>query len=332
MFTRIDRSSVALAVILAAPPLLAQSDPLPSWNEGAARTAILEFVERVSKPGSADFVPEAERIAVFDNDGTLWVEQPMYVQGMFAFDRVRTLAPQHPEWKEQQPFKAVLEGDMKTALAGGERSLLEIVMATHAGMTTADFEGIVKDWIAKAEHPRFNQLHLRCVYQPMLELMAYLRNHGFQTWIVSGGGIDFMRPWTEEVYGVPPQQVIGSSIKTQFQMRGNDEAVLMRLPDMNFVDDKDGKPVGIQSHIGRRPIAAFGNSDGDLQMLQWATGGKRPGFALYVHHTDAEREYAYDRKSPIGKLDQGLDAASRRGWTVVDMKRDWKVIFPFETR
>lgn len=320
-----------LSVLLAVPSVWAQAGPLPSWNEGAARTAVLEFVQRVTEPGGADFVPEAERIATFDNDGTLWVEQPMYTQGMFAFDRVKVVAPRHPEWKQQQPFKAVLEGDMKTALAGGEKSLLEIVMATHAGMTTAEFEGIVTDWIAAAKHPRFNQLYTRCVYQPMLELLAYLRDNGFQTWIVSGGGIEFMRPWTEEVYGVPPQQVMGSSIKTKFEMRG-DKAVLVRLAEMNFIDDKDGKPVGINSHIGRRPIAAFGNSDGDLQMLQYATGGDRPGFALFVHHTDADREYAYDRESSVGKLDQGLDVAAQRGWTVVDMKRDWKVIFGFEAR
>jgi len=329
--------SPALLLALAASPLgfapqaAVPASPLASWNDGPARTAVLEFVERVATPGSDDFVPVAERIAVFDNDGTLWAEQPIYFQAAFAFDRVKAMAPEHPEWKQAQPFQAILEGDLKTALAGGEHALLEIVMATHAGMTTDAFEGIVTDWIATARHPRFDRPYRECVYQPMLELLAYLREHGFETWIVSGGGIEFMRPWAEQVYGIPPQQVVGSGIKTRFELRDG-QPVLVRLPEIDFIDDKEGKPVGIQRHIGRRPIAAFGNSDGDLQMLQWTAAGPGPRLALYVRHTDAEREWAYDRESPVGRLDKGLDEAQAKGWTVVDMKRDWKRVFPFETR
>jgi hypothetical protein len=309
----------------------AQSDPLPSWNDTPTKQAIVEFVGRVTKAGGPDFVAPAERIATFDNDGTLWVEQPMYVQMAFALDRVKALAPQHPEWKDTLPFKAVLEGDMKTLAESGERGLVEVIRVTHAGMTTEEFSKIVTDWLATARDPRFKRLHTELVYQPMLELLSYLRASGFKTFIVSGGGVEFMRPWTEKVYGVPPEQVIGSSIKTKFQMRDG-SPTLFRLPDINFIDDKAGKPVGINEAIGRRPIAAFGNSDGDLEMLQWTTisGGVRLG--VIVHHTDAEREYAYDRQSHFGRLDVALDAAAINKWTVVDMKKDWKVIFPFEKR
>jgi hypothetical protein len=306
-------------------------DSLPSWNDGKAKQSIIAFVAKVTKEGSPDFVPPAERIATFDNDGTLWAEQTMYFQLFFALDRVKALAPQHPEWKDKEPFASLLKGDVKGALAGGEHAILEIVMATHAGMPTEDFEKIVKDWIATAKHPTTKRPYTEMVYQPMLELLAYLRANDFKTFIVSGGGIEFMRPWTEKVYGIPPEQVVGSSIKTQFEMR-NGKPVLVRLPELNFMDDKEGKPIGINSHIGRRPIAAFGNSDNDLQMLQWTTAGQGSRFALYVHHTDAEREWAYDRKSSIGRLDKGLDEAKAKGWTVVDMKRDWKVIFPHEKR
>jgi phosphoserine phosphatase len=306
------------------------NDPLPSWNDGPAKHAIISYVEMVTTPGSPDFVPAAERIAVFDNDGTLWCEQPAYFQLFFAMDRVKELAPDHPEWRTTQPFKAVLDGDMRALAAGGEKGLLELVMATHAGMTTVEFEKIVKDWITTAKHPKTGKLYTEMVYQPMLELLAYLRANGFKTFIVSGGGIEFMRPWTEKVYGIPPEQVIGSSIKTRFEMRDG-QPVLVRLPEINFIDDKEGKPVGIQQHIGLRPIAAFGNSDGDLQMLQWTAAGDGPRFCLYVHHTDAEREWAYDRQSHIGKLDKGLDEAARRGWTVVSMKEDWGRVFAFET-
>ncbi len=302
------------------------ADPLPSWNEGAAKQAILTFVASVTREGSADFVPLPQRIATFDNDGTLWVEQPMYVQLAFAIDRVKTLAPMHPEWTGKQPFKAAIDGDMKALAEAGEHGLLELVMASHAGMTTAQFEQIVKDWLATARHPKFNRPYTELVYQPMLELLAYLRANGFKTFIVSGGGVEFVRVWSEQVYGVPPEQVVGSTIKTRFQMRG-DIPVLFRLPEITFIDDKGGKPVGINAFIGRRPIAAFGNSDGDLEMLQWTTKTAGRRFGLIVHHTDAEREFAYDRHAAFGRLDMALEAAAIDGWTVVDMKRDWKRIF-----
>lgn len=303
------------------------ADPLPSWSEGKAKQSIISFVAKVTQEGSSDFVAPAERIATFDNDGTLWAEQPVYFQLFFAVDRVKALAAQHPEWQTQEPFASLLKGDMKAALAGGEKAILDIVMATHAGMTTEEFEQTVKEWLSTAKHPITKRPYTEMVYQPMLEVLTYLRANGFKTYIVSGGGIEFMRPWTEAVYGIPPEQVVGSSIKTQFEMREG-QPVLVRLPELNFIDDKEGKPVGINSYIGRRPIAAFGNSDGDLQMLQWTTAGAGPRFALYVHHTDAEREWAYDRKSSIGKLDKGLDEAQAKGWTVVDMKQDWKAIYP----
>ena len=315
------------AVVLTLATAARAADPLPSWNDGPAKAAIVAFVDKVTKQGSPEFVPEPERVATFDNDGTLWAEQPMYFQLFFALDRVKALAPQHPEWKTTQPFKAALEGDMKTLAASGEKGLLTLVMATHAGMTTAEFEKIVKDWLATARHPTAKRPYTKMVYQPMLELLAYLRANGFKTFIVSGGGIEFMRPWVSEVYGVPPEQVIGSSIKTKFEMRDG-KPVLVRLPEINFIDDKEGKAIGINAHIGRRPIAAFGNSDGDLQMLQWTTAGDGARFALYVHHTDGEREWAYDRKATFGRLDKGLDEAKAKGWTVVDMKKDWKVVYP----
>jgi phosphoserine phosphatase len=273
-------------------------------------------------------VPVAERIAVFDNDGTLWAEQPMYFQLLFALDRVKALAPQHPDWKGKQPFQAVLDGDMKALAASGERGLVELMAATHAGMTTDEFIKIVTDWLASARDPRFKRPYTELIYQPMLELLSYLRANGFKTFIVSGGGIEFMRPWSERVYGIPPEQVVGSSIKTRFEMRDG-RPVLFRLPEINFIDDKAGKPVGINEHIGRRPIAAFGNSDGDLEMLQWTTMSAGVRLGLIVHHTDAEREYAYDRHSHVGKLDKALDAAAANKWTVVDMKRDWKRVFAF---
>jgi hypothetical protein len=307
----------------------AQADPLLSWNDAPSKQAITGFVARVTRQGSPDFVPPAERIATFDNDGTLWVEHPMYVQLAFVLDRVKAMVPLHPEWNNTQPFKAAIEGDMKTLAASGEHGIAELAMATHAGMTTEEFQKIVTDWLATARDPRFKRPYIELSYQPMVELLAFLRANGFKTFIVSGGGVEFMRPWTERVYGVPPEQVVGSSIKTKFQMRdGRPE--LFRLPEVNFVDDKAGKPVGINEFIGRRPIAAFGNSDGDLEMLQWTTmsGGVRLG--LLVHHTDAAREYAYDRDTPFGRLDKALDAAALNKWVVVDMKNDWKRIFAFE--
>jgi hypothetical protein len=303
------------------------ADPLPSWNNAKAKKSIIEFVAKVTKKSSPHFVPPSERIATFDNDGTLWAEQPMYFQLFFALDRVKALSSQHPEWKDTEPFASLLKGDVKGALAGGERAMLEIVMATHAGMTSDEFVQIVKDWLATAKHPGTKRPFTEMVYQPMLEVLAYLRANGFKTFIVSGGGIEFMRPWTEKVYGIPPEQVIGSSIKTNFELRDG-KPVLVRLPELNFIDDKAGKPVGINQHIGRRPIAAFGNSDGDLEMLQWTAGGTGARFALIVHHTDAVREWAYDRKSHVGQLDKALDEAQTKGWTVIDMKQDWKVIYP----
>jgi len=303
-----------------------EDDSLPSWNDGSSKQAIIEFVNQVTREGSETFMPTAERIAVFDNDGTLWAEQPMYFQLLFALDRVKALAPAHPEWRDKEPFASLLQGDVAKALAGGEHAILEIVMATHANMTTGEFETIVTEWIAQAKHPKTQQPLTGMVYQPMLELLDYLRDNGFKTFIVSGGGIEFMRPWTQAVYGIPPEQVIGSSIKTRFEIQDGNP-VLVRLPEINFIDDKAGKPVGIHQHIGRRPIAAFGNSDGDLQMLQWTTAGDGVRFGLYVHHTDAAREWAYDRDSSIGKLDKGLDEAAKHGWTVVDMKTDWNTIF-----
>jgi hypothetical protein len=302
---------------------------LPSWNEGATKESILSFVAAVTREGSRDFVPPVDRIATFDNDGTLWVEQPMYTQLSFALDRVKTLASTNPEWKDTQPFKAALEGDMKTLAETGERGLIALLMATHPGMTATEFHNIVVDWITTARDPHFKRPYTELAYLPMLELLAFLRANGFKTFIISGGGIEFMRPWAERVYGVPPEQVIGSSIKTKFQMRdGRPE--LFRLPEMHFVNDNAGKPVGINQHIGRRPVAAFGNSDGDLEMLQWTTiaAGRRLG--LIVHHTDAGREFAYDRNTSFGRLDKALDAAGINKWTVVDMKNDWKRIFAFD--
>ncbi len=309
------------------PSARAQTDPLPSWNNTSPKQTIINFVQRVTRQGSPEFVAIDQRIATFDNDGTLWVEQPMYTQLAFVIDRVHQLAPKHPAWKTTQPFKGVLEGNAKAVAATGEKGLMQLMAATHTGMTTDEFQKIVTDWIATAQHPRFKRPYTQCVYQPMLELLAYLRANGFKTYIVSGGGIEFMRPWTERVYGVPPEQVVGSSIKTKFEMV-NGQPVLMRLPEINFIDDKDGKPVGINQYIGRRPIAAFGNSDGDQQMLEWTTAGPGPHLALLVHHTDAAREYAYDRQSKFGRLDTALDEAHAKGWIVVDMKNDWKTIFP----
>jgi phosphoglycolate phosphatase-like HAD superfamily hydrolase len=305
------------------------ADPLTSWNDTASKKAIVAFVERVTKGGSNDLVPVPERIAVFDNDGTLWSEQPIYFQLAFALDRVKTLAPSHPEWIEKQPFKGVLEGDMKAVAASGERGMLDLVAATHVGNTTEEFEGVVKDWIGSAKHPKTGRLYTEMVYQPMLEVLAYLRANGFKTYIVSGGGVEFMRPWVERVYGIPPEQVVGSRAKMKYEVR-NGKPVLVRLPEVDLIDDKAGKPVGIQQVIGRRPIFAFGNSDGDFEMLEWTTSAAGPRFGAIVHHTDAEREWAYDRTSQVGQLVRGLDEAPSRHWTVIDMKQDWKVIHPFE--
>jgi len=303
---------------------------LPSWHGGAARARIIAFVSAVTEPGSKDFVPPAERIAVFDNDGTLWSEQPVYFQALFARDRIKALASKHPEWKTKEPYASLLKGDLKTAMAGDEKALQQAIMVAHTGMTSDEFSAIVTDWIATARHPSTGRLLTDMTFQPMKELLAYLRANGFKTFIVSGGGIEFMRPWAERVYGVPPEQVIGSSIKTKYEVRGKGTAgkpVLVRLPELNFVNDKSGKPVGIQQHIGRRPIAAFGNSDGDFEMLEWTTRASGARLGVIVHHDDAEREFAYDRKSHVGQLARGLDEAGARGWTVVSMKADWKLVF-----
>jgi phosphoserine phosphatase len=306
---------------------LSTVEPLPSWRQGPARDAIVDFVAAVTTPGAAAFVPPAERIAVFDNDGTLWSEQPGYVQLFFIVDRIKALAPQHPEWRTLEPFASILRGDLATAMAGGERALLEMTMATHAGMTTDEFAGLVSDWMATARHPTTGRPFTAMTYQPMLELLAHLRANGFRTWIVSGGGIEFMRPWSERVYGVPPEQVIGSGIATVFALEDG-VPVLRREARLDFIDDKAGKPVGIQRHIGRRPIAAFGNSDGDLQMLQWTAGGGGRRLCAIVHHTDAVREWAYDREAHVGRLDQALDEARAKAWTIIDMARDWSAIHP----
>lgn len=303
-------------------------DPLPSWNAGNAKRSITDFVAQVTKAGSPDFVPPAERIATFDNDGTLWVEQPLYFQLAFALDRVKELAPAHPEWKETEPFKSVLAGDLKTAFAGGQHSLIEILAAGSSGMTTEEFDSVVGAWITTAKHPKTGRLYSEMVYQPMLELLAYLRANGFKTFIASGGGSDFMRAFAERVYGIPPEQVIGSAGKLQFEMRDG-QPVLMKMPALDFFDDKENKPIAIHRQIGRRPIAAFGNSDGDLQMLQWTCAGSGTRFCLFVRHTDAEREWSYD-VTPLGRFETGLVEANAKGWPVVDMKKDWKVVYPFE--
>jgi len=311
----------------------AQSDPLPSWNDGAAKKSIVAFVAKVTKPGTPDFVPVAERVATFDNDGTVWCEQPMPVQLYFALDRVKALAPQHPEWNTKEPFASLLKGDVNTALAGGDHALIELILGTHTGMTTVEFEKIINDWIATARHPKTGKLYTEMTYQPMLEVLAYLRANGFKTFVVSGGGIEFMRPWMERVYGIPPEQVIGSSVKTTFEMRDG-KPVLVRLPELNFNDDKDGKPVAINQHIGRRPIAAFGNSRGDQEMLQYTQGGSGPRFELLVLHDDGAREYAYGPAkglpdTKLGAFTQAVyDEAKKEGWTVVSMKDDWKQVFP----
>jgi len=302
-------------------------DPLPSWNDGPRKRAILEFVSRVTKLDGPDYVSPPERIATFDHDGTLWCEQPLYTQVFFMLDRAKEMARDHPEWKTQQPFKAILEDDRAKLSQLTEKDLVAVVVATHANLTSVEFEKIATHWLDTARHPRFKRPYTSLVYQPMLELLAYLRANEFKTFIVSGGGIDFMRPITQKLYGIPMEQVVGSSVKTRFELRDNQPA-LIRLPEVNFIDDRAGKPVGIGQQIGRRPIAAFGNSDGDLEMLQWTTIAEGPRLGMIVHHTDAVREYAYDRNSAVGQLNVAWDQAKERGWHLIDMKGDWKVVFP----
>jgi phosphoglycolate phosphatase-like HAD superfamily hydrolase len=316
-----------LALLLLAAATAQASDPLPSWNAGEAKQAIIQFVEDVTQQGGPHYVPPEARIATFDNDGTLWVEYPMYTQVLFAFERVKGLAPQHPEWQTKQPFKALLEGDMKTVGASGMQGLMEIILATHSGMTATEFADQASRWLRTTQHPKFKRPYIEAVYQPQLELLKYLRANGFKAFIVSGGGIAFMRPITQEVYGIPPEQVIGSSVVAEFQVKDGKPEVV-RMPKINFVNDKAGKPVGIYQHIGRRPILAFGNSDSDMQMIEYTTAGEGRRLGLFVHHTDAEGEFAYDRKSHVGTLDKALDQATSRGWIIVDMKQDWKTVFP----
>ena len=325
--TQVAAAVLGSVLLIAATSRTLADDPLPSWNDSAPKKAIIDFVGRVTKPGSPDFVRPEERIATFDNDGTLWAEKPIYFQFQFALDRVKALAPQHPEWKNKEPFNHLITGDMKALLAGGEKSVMAVMAASHTGLTTDEFDKIVKDWLRTARHPNTGRRYTEMVYQPMLELLAYVRANGFKTFIVSGGGVEFMRGFAEQTYGIPPEQVVGSSGKLKFEMRDG-KPVLVKLPEVQFVDDKEGKPIGIETFIGRRPIAAFGNSDGDQQMLEWTAAGSAARFALIVHHDDAEREWAYDRKSDVGKLDKALDEANAKGWTVVSMKDDWATIFP----
>jgi phosphoserine phosphatase len=331
MRVRLVAAAAAFLAILATGLAHAQADPLPSWNEGPAKARIVGFVQAVTDKASKDYVPPADRIAVFDNDGTLWSEQPAYFQLLFAIDRVKALAPKHPEWKTKQPFKAVLDGDMKALAASGEKGIAQLVMATHAGMTTDEFARVVKDWLATARHPKLDRPYTDLVFQPMLELLDYLRANGFKTYIVSGGGIEFLRVFAEERYGIPPEQVIGSSIKTKYEVRDGKPAIV-RLAELDFVDDKAGKPIGIHKFIGKRPIAAFGNSDGDFQMLEWTTAAPGARLGVIVRHDDAEREFAYDRNSHVGRLARGLDEGPARGWTLVSMKTDWKKVYPARSR
>lgn len=321
--------ALVLPALVACDAPTAGSNPLPSWNDSASRDEIVSFVSAVTDESGSDYIPPAERIAVFDNDGTLWSEQPIYFQVAFAIDRVKAMAPEHPEWQETEPFKSILSGDLKTALAGGTHAILDIVAKTHGGMTSTEFENVVSDWTSTAVHPASGRRYTEMVYAPMLEMLDYLRANEFKTYIVSGGGIDFMRPWTYDVYGIPPEQVVGSSMKLTYEVRDG-TPVLARQPEIEFIDDGPGKPVGIQSHIGRRPVVAFGNSDGDLQMLQWTDGSPYRSLSVIIHHTDGEREWAYDTPSSIGHLDKAMLEANEKGWTVVDMKNDWSKIYPYD--
>ncbi|WP_226667561.1 HAD family hydrolase [Microbulbifer aggregans] len=316
-----------LFICLAATSLAQAADPLPSWNDGPTKDAITGFVEKVTKKGSADFVPENQRIAAFDNDGTLWSEQPLYFQFIYGRDQVRKMAPKHPEWKTEEPFASILKGDTKKVLASGEAGLMKVIAATHANMTAEEFRANAADWLKTARHPKTKRPYTEMIYQPMLELLDYLRANGFKTFIVSGGGADFIRVFAEQAYGIPPDQVVGTSLRAKYEVRDG-KPVIVKQPEINLVDDKEGKPVGIHQYIGQRPIFVAGNSDGDYQMLEWATAGDGPRFGIILHHTDGKREWAYDRDSHIGQLNKGLDDAGKKGWTVIDMQKDWKTVFP----
>ncbi len=329
--TRFLAALVVLCVMIAQVGCAAAHEPLPSWNEGASKKAIVDYVAKVTDKGSRDYVLPKDRIAVFDNDGTLWCEQPLYFQFVFALDRVKAMAPAHPEWKDKEPFKSAIAGDAKGLMASGEKGLIEIMAVTHTGMTTEEFEAVVKEWLKTARHPKYNRPYSELTYQPMQEVLDYLRANGFKTYIVSGGGVEFMRAFAEETYGIPPEQVIGSSGKLKYEVRDG-KPVLVKLPEVDFIDDKEGKPIGIQKFIGKRPVIAFGNSDGDFQMLQWTTAGTGARLGMIVHHTDAQRETAYDRKSHIGTLDKALDQAPKSGWVLIDMKKDWKMVFRSEEK
>jgi phosphoserine phosphatase len=319
---------VLLGFLIFVSTFLEAKELLPSWNESNTRTSVITYVQTVTDEKSGDFIPKEDRIAVFDNDGTLWSEQPIYFQLLFAIDRVKALSPQHPEWKKEEPFKFALENDLNSIMKGGSKAILKLLIATHTGMNNEEFDEIVTKWIKTAKHPTKKVHYTELVYQPMLELLNYLRSNGFKTFIVSGGGIDFMRPWASKVYGIPSSQIIGSQIQVKYKNRK-----IIREAKLNFIDDKAGKPVGIHYHIGKRPVAAFGNSDGDLDMMQYTEANKKyKTLELYVHHTDGKREWAYDRESHIGKLDKGLDYAKLHQWSIVDMKNDWKVIYPFELK
>ncbi len=322
-------SIVVLMVSLVSSATAGEHDPLPSWNDGIVKQAVVDFVQRVTDKNNRDFVPSDRRIAVFDNDGTLWSEKPLYFEIFFVFDQIRALAPAHPEWKTQQPYKDILENNLKGLATFDEYSLMKVVMGIHQGKTTDEFDMIVRNWIDTARHPHLKRPYTDLVYQPMLEVLRYLRDRGFKTFIASGGNTDFMRPWVTKAYGIPPEQVVGSSSQIKYELR-HGIPVLIRLPNIHFIDDGEGKPVGIHKFIGRRPLVAFGNSDGDLPMLQWTAAGEGARLMLIVHHTDAEREWAYDRDSFVGRLNKGLDEADKRGWLIIDMKRDWKVIYPFQ--
>lgn len=328
---KLGLSLLLLLGLLGGTAVAQAADPLPSWNDGKTKQSIISFVEKTTKEGSSDFVPQEQRIATFDNDGTLWAEKPIYFQLLYAIDKVKEMAPQHPEWKQKEPFASIIKGDPKKALEGGKPALMQLIAATHTGMSGEEFQASVKQWLATARHPETKKPYTEMVYQPMLELLNYLRANGYKTFIVSGGGIDFLRTFAESTYGIPPEQVVGSSLKAKYEMR-NGKPVIVKLPEVDLIDDKAGKPVGIYQNIGRRPIFAAGNSDGDFEMLQWTTAGSGPRFGLLLHHTDAEREWAYDHPSHVGQLDKALKAAPKEAWTVVDMKNDWKVIFPWGNR